>query len=345
MRSGGRKPLVSAGAVLLALIAPLGTAASASAASPTMTVAQANPNTGSNCYPFGQGGGWTPYTGFIYKNVPPFELRKGDILAFDMIGVNEVAPQLKIEIAPTTSNGGTTPGSYTTIVNNTQIPSGSGDSVQGDFDLAYRIQAAAPFSFAGGGLILRFSSPFSSFLSDATCTAVLRGADSTDASGFFVQRFNADADGLPPYDGFFNNQSIGSFRVRSAATCSNRPATIIGTQGNDHLEGTPGNDVIVAFEGDDAIDGGGGDDLICAGDGNDAVAGGSGDDFLDGESGNDTLKGNSGKDLLSGESGNDALKGGSGKDTLLGGAGRDVLLGGRGRDALRGGPGKDRERQ
>jgi Ca2+-binding RTX toxin-like protein len=330
--------------MLLVLIAPLGTAASASAASPTMTIAQANPNTGSNCYPFGQGSGWTPYTGFIYKNVRPFELRKGDTLAFDLIGVNEVAPQLKIEIAPTTTNGGTTPGSYATIVNNSQIPSGRGDSVQGNFDLSYKIQSGAPFGFGGGGLILRFSSPSSSFLTDGTCTSVLRGADSTDSSGFFVQRFNADADGLPPYDGFFNNQSIGSFRVRSAATCSNRPATIIGTQGNDRLEGTPGADVIVAFEGDDVINGVGGNDLICAGEGNDTIAGGPGDDFLDGESGNDKLKGGSGKDLLSGESGNDKLKGGSGKDTLLGGSGRDVLLGGKGPDALRGGPGRDRQR-
>ena len=338
-------PLVRAGAVMLALIAPLGAARSASAASPVVTIAQTNPNTGSNCYPFGQGSGWTPYMGFIYKNVPPFELRKGDTLAFDLIGVNEVAPQLKIEITPTTTNGGTTPGSYTTIVNNTQIPSGRGDSVQGNFDLAYSIQSAAPFSFRGGGLILRFSSPFSSFLTDSTCTTVLRGADSTDPSGFFVQRFNADADGLPPYDGFFNNQSIGSFRVRSAATCSNRPATIVGTQGDDRIEGTPGNDVIVAFEGDDVIDGLGGNDLICAGDGHDTLLGGPGDDFLDGENGNDRLNGGSGKDLLSGESGSDKLKGGPGKDTLLGGSGRDVLRGGKGPDALRGGPGKDSERQ
>ena len=75
MRSGGRTPFVRAGVAMLALIAPLGAATSASAASPVVTIAQANPNTGSNCYPFGQGSGWTPYTGFIYKNVPPFELR------------------------------------------------------------------------------------------------------------------------------------------------------------------------------------------------------------------------------------------------------------------------------
>jgi Ca2+-binding RTX toxin-like protein len=345
MRSGGRKPFVRAGAAMLALIAPLGAAAPASAASPTLTIAQANPNTSSNCYPFGQGGGWTPYTGFIYKNVPPFELRKGDTLAFDLIAVNEVAPQLKIEVAPTTSNGGGTPGNYTTVVNNTQVPSGRGDSVVGNFDLGYRIQGATPFSFGGGGLIIRFSNPFSGFLADGTCTSVLRGAESTDPSGFFVQRFNADPDGLPPYEGFFNNQSIGGFRIRSAATCSNRPATMIGTRGNDHLEGTPGNDVIVAFEGNDAINGLGGNDLICTGDGDDTVLGGAGADFLDGENGNDRLKGGSGKDLLSGENGNDKLKGGPGKDTLLGGAGRDVLRGGKGPDALRGGPGKDRERR
>jgi len=56
-------------------------------------------------------------------------------------------------------------------------------------------------------------------------------------------------------------------------TCLGKPATIVGTDGNDTLTGTSGDDVIVGLGGDDVITSGGSDnfDLICGGDGNDVV--------------------------------------------------------------------------
>ena len=57
----------------------------------------------------------------------------------------------------------------------------------------------APFSFPGGGLIIRFSNPSASYLADITCTQVLVGADATDPSGFFVQRALNDPDGVSPW--------------------------------------------------------------------------------------------------------------------------------------------------
>ncbi|WP_432944595.1 choice-of-anchor Q domain-containing protein [Kribbella sp. CA-253562] len=71
-----------------------------------------------------------------------------------------------------------------------------------------------------------------------------------------------------------------------AATC-----TQTGTNGDDLLFGTPGNDVL---------------------------CGGKGDDLLIGGGGNDILRGGKGKDLLIGGAGNDVLDGGQGKDLCLG---------------------------
>jgi len=88
-------------------------------------------------------------------------------------------------------------------------------------------------------------------------------------------------------------------------TCKGRPATIVGTEGNDVRKGTSGKDVIVGLGGNDKLAGLAGNDLIC------------------GRAGNDTLKGGKG---------NDKLYGGAGKDTLKGGPGKDKLKGGRGKD-------------
>lgn len=113
----------------------------------------------------------------------------------------------------------------------------------------------------------------------------------------------------------------------TTALCGGRPATIIGTTGDDRLAGTPGPDVIAALAGNDTVSGLGGDDVVCGGAGNDALGGGAG------------------KDRLRGEAGRDTLTGGSGTDTLLGGAGPDRLVGGPGADVLTGGPGRDTQTQ
>jgi hypothetical protein len=99
-----------------ATVAPAG-------ASTTVTVAPSVPPGPSNCYPFGEGGTaqWAPFMGFVYKNVPAFNLQTGDALAFDLGAIREADVQLQIGLAATTVNGGDVPsGAFTTVVTNTQ---------------------------------------------------------------------------------------------------------------------------------------------------------------------------------------------------------------------------------
>lgn len=119
----------------------------------------------------------------------------------------------------------------------------------------------------------------------------------------------------------------GAAAATPAPVCGGRPATIVGTAGNDRLTGTPGADVIAGLAGDDTVRGLGGNDVVCGGAGSDALDGGAG------------------ADRLRGEAGRDVLRGGAGRDALIGGAGPDRLLGGPAVDVLDGGPGKDAQTQ
>ncbi|HSG79152.1 MAG TPA: CapA family protein, partial [Acidimicrobiia bacterium] len=66
-----------------------------------------------------------------------------------------------------------------------------------------------------------------------------------------------------------------------AASCGGRPATIVGTDGDDVLVGTDGPDVIAGRGGRDIIWGRGGDDILCGGPGMDVLLGGPGADTID----------------------------------------------------------------
>jgi hypothetical protein len=72
-------------------------------------------------------------------------------------------------------------------------------------------------------------------------------------------------------------------------TCLGKPATKVGTDAADTLNGGSGADVIVGLGGNNTIDGKGGADVVCGGDGNDRLTGGSAVDKFDGGDGNDTI--------------------------------------------------------
>ncbi|CAN7522564.1 Ig-like domain-containing protein [Rhizobium sp. LjRoot254] len=101
---------------------------------------------------------------------------------------------------------------------------------------------------------------------------------------------------------------------------------IIGSNGNDSidgdhetnvLEGGRGDDRIRGHNGDDDINGGWDDDIVWGDEGNDVVHGSNGDDEVRGGLGDDTLYGDSGGDELRGEQGNDLIYGGSGIDAAF----------------------------
>lgn len=77
---------------------------------------------------------------------------------------------------------------------------------------------------------------------------------------------------------------------------------LIGTEGDDPLDGGEGLDIAFGLEGDDSLQGGADSDLLLGGQDDDLVEGGSGDDVLVGGEGADTLVGNSGNDLIDGTS-------------------------------------------
>ena len=120
-----------------------------------------------------------------------------------------------------------------------------------------------------------------------------------------------------------------------AATCKGRPATIVGTAGDNLLTGTNGPDVVAALDGNDKV---------LALDGNDIVCGNRGKDRLLGQDGEDVLRGNRGNDTEKGGADDDKLKGNRGADLLKGKGVEDFLGGGKGGDTCRGGGGDDKQK-
>lgn len=125
---------------------------------------------------------------------------------------------------------------------------------------------------------------------------------------------------------------------------------IIGTAGNDKINGTSKNDLIITYEGDDRVSASGGDDCIITGEGKDRVDGGTGLDVIDlgdgddkntASNNNDIVFGGNGNDDIDSGSGNDKVYGGSGNDKLVGGSDNDEVFGEEGNDELEGGSGND----
>jgi hypothetical protein len=191
-----------------------------------VTIAPASPAVG-NCFPFGIGPlgnppptgstiGWGPYGGFIYQNVPAFDLLAGGVLSFDLAQLNDVNIGLDIYMAPTIVNGGTAEaGVFTKVVSNSQVPANPrGDNIIGNFEL--RFIADNAFYFPGGGLIIRFSNPSAAYNADISCTQVLVNGDPSDTSGYFVERFLRDGNGMSTWDEVFPD-TIGAFRIGGSA--------------------------------------------------------------------------------------------------------------------------------
>lgn len=175
----------------------------------------------SNCIPFGNNTSFG-FTGFIYRNVPAFELRVGDRFAFDLGALNGQDIRRNIYFAVANQNpqpGGAPQGiralAWTQIVADTQTPENArGDLIKGNYELRYR--AEAPFSFPGGGFIIGFGGSPPGAYADPGCEQVLVGTTSSDPSGFFHRRFYFQQDQtLSPLDvGNSDGSSIGGVIIR-----------------------------------------------------------------------------------------------------------------------------------
>jgi Ca2+-binding RTX toxin-like protein len=123
-----------------------------------------------------------------------------------------------------------------------------------------------------------------------------------------------------------------------------------GGDGNDHLEGGPAGDRMIAGAGHDSAYGFGGNDILDGGGGLDDLSGFEGDDVLDGGGDSDFLFGGPGNDDLDGGPGDDDLgrtlridADGLGTGTAVGvfaEDGDDRLDGGEGDDVMIAGPGE-----
>ena len=89
---------------------------------------------------------------------------------------------------------------------------------------------------------------------------------------------------------------VGSLNGR----CFHEDVTIRGTNGDDKIVGTPGNDVIRGFRGNDKINGVGGEDILCGGRGEDRIFGKGQNDILIGGDRSDYLNGGPGINRLFG---------------------------------------------
>lgn len=116
---------------------------------------------------------------------------------------------------------------------------------------------------------------------------------------------------------------------------------ILGTDEDDDLDGTNGNDLIVGFGGDDRINGSNGKDCLIGGEGNDRMDGDNNEDLIFGGDGNDRINGGNGDDRIDGGIGNDDIDGGNGSDEITAGEGDDIVDGGNGNDVVNGGAGDD----
>jgi hypothetical protein len=143
---------------------------------------------------------------------------------------------------------------------------------------------------------------------------------------------------------------LGAPAAAASQTCFGHKATIVGTNGDDHLIGTAARDIVVAGRGHDRVSARQGNDLVCGGPGFDELFlgrgadkanAGWGADFVAGARGNDSIWGGAGRDSIGGGAGRDTIWGGAGWDTIWGGAGWDTIWGGTGRDTIWGGAGRD----
>jgi Ca2+-binding RTX toxin-like protein len=145
-------------------------------------------------------------------------------------------------------------------------------------------------------------------------------------------------------DGVVWLHSLLETPARPEGPRAGQECTIVGTAGDDDLEGTQHDDVICALAGEDQVSGGDGDDTLILGPGDDGASGEAGDDVIRGGGGRDwVILDGPGSDRIYGQGDSDVIYDHQGFDVLSGGGGNDCMNAGdrHGGDVIRGGQGRD----
>ena len=100
------------------------------------------------------------------------------------------------------------------------------------------------------------------------------GTDLFDAVGVLTD----DYETKPAFGTLRDGIAAHGSPAEEVRSCLGRPATLIGTPGDDRLEGGPGADVLRGRGGSDRIIGAGGNDRLCGGPGDDRISPGPGRD-------------------------------------------------------------------
>ncbi|MEG4970203.1 hypothetical protein QUB11_26685, partial [Microcoleus sp. B6-A1] len=117
---------------------------------------------------------------------------------------------------------------------------------------------------------------------------------------------------------------------------------IVGLEGNDLLLGEDGADEIYGNEGNDRIFGGIDTDIVYGDEGNDIVFAGKQNDWIAGDLDSDTLFGDRGADTILGDNGGDNSSSSQNNgDLIFGGEGADLINGNEGDDTIHTGKGDD----
>jgi cysteine-rich repeat protein len=151
---------------------------------------------------------WRPTMGFIYRNVEPFALSRGDTIAFDLqmrpgdpddLGF---LPQLDIALAHASEplnpfKPDDLPGSDFTIVAHAASAASPGNRTVRDYELAFTVDT--PFRFPGGGLIIRVSNPVGILATKNSldCLPVITSDIQPSGSNRLVGTFKVEAGEYP----------------------------------------------------------------------------------------------------------------------------------------------------
>ncbi|GAA4560830.1 hypothetical protein GCM10023193_21950 [Planotetraspora kaengkrachanensis] len=116
---------------------------------------------------------------------------------------------------------------------------------------------------------------------------------------------------------------------------------VVATTGNDQISGTGANDLIIGRGGNDTVNGGGGSDCVVTGSGNDQITTTGGDDWIDAGGGNNVVRAGAGANTVTTSSGNDQITTGDGDDTVNAGGGNNTVTTGDGADKITTASGND----